>query len=174
MIRILYYFINFYFNNKNAFQLRVHTARSWIVSPYLVVSHTHSPGEQPHMPPPAATMHNPPSNHACPPPRATTHAPPVATMHNPPSNHACPPQSNHACPLEQPHMPPWEQPCMPPRVATHAQPTWSNHAHPHPPGTTTHAPQSNHAPCMPNPPLPGATTHTPHPPPPSNHCLSHC
>ena len=46
--------------------------------------------EQPHMPPPGATMHAP---------RATTHTPPGATMPPPP---------------EQPHMPPLDQPCTPP------------------------------------------------------------
>ena len=61
---------------------RMRTARSLIVSPYLVVSHTCPPG----------------SNHMHAPPGATTHAPPGATTHAPWSNHAHPPGSNHACP----------------------------------------------------------------------------
>ena len=76
---------------------RMRTARSLIVSPYLVVSHAcppgsnhmHAPPEQPRMPPqeqphmpPGATMHTPPrSNDACP-PGATTHDPPVNRMTN--------------------------------------------------------------------------------------------
>ena len=96
---------------------RMRTARSLTVFPYLVVSHacppleatTHTPPEQPHMPPPCsnhthpprATMHAPQSNHACPPSRATTHAPPEQP-HMPPmppqKQPRMPPQSNHACP----------------------------------------------------------------------------
>ena len=69
---------------------RMRTARSLIVSPYLVVSHacpratTHAPPqEQPRMPPLGATMHAPPEqprtppgrNHARPPLGGTTHTP---------------------------------------------------------------------------------------------------
>ena len=130
---------------------RMRTARSLTVSPYLVVSPTHTPPpqEQPHMPPweqlhmppwsnhacpPGATTHTPRSNHACP-PRATT--PPRATMYTPweqphtPQEQPCmppsqeqpcmPPGSNHACPPEQPCMPA-QQPCMPPQATMHAPP----------------------------------------------------
>ena len=99
---------------------RMRTARSLIVSLYLVVSHARPPG---------ATMHTPQEQPHTP-PRATMHAPLGATMHAPGSNHTCPPRSNHACPpgvtthapqeqwptppREQPCMPPQEQPCMPP------------------------------------------------------------
>ena len=108
---------------------RMHTARSLIVSPYLVVSHACPPWEQPcmppqsnHAPPLGATTHAPPeqpcmppclgaimhthtppprSKHTCHPPRATMHAPPTGATTHPPSG------SNHArLPLEQPHMPP--------------------------------------------------------------------
>ena len=128
------------------------TARSLIVSPYLIVSHacppqgatTHAPRgatmetppKQPrtsprsnHACPPRATMHTPGSNHACP-PRATTHAPLGATMHAPLG------ATMHA-PLEQPCMPP-EQPCMPPRATTHAP-----QEQPCPPGATMPAPPVN-------------------------------
>ena len=107
---------------------RIRTARSLIVSPYLVISHAGSPpGTTMHAPPGATThapleqAHTPPgSKHACPPeqpcmpPQSNQACPPGATMHAPQSNHACPPWSNHACP-------PGEQPCMPP-------PHGSNHA----------------------------------------------
>ena len=59
-------------------------ARSLIVSPYLIVSHTCPPG----------------SNHAHP-PAATTH---------PPSNHTPLEQASVPPPWEQPHTPPQEQP----------------------------------------------------------------
>ena len=91
------------------------TARSLIVSPYLVVSHAcppfimhvslpmHAP-HSPCMPPfamhapsnhahPLATTHPTPSNHACPP--TTMHTPWQPYM--PTGNHTCPP-GNHACP----------------------------------------------------------------------------
>ena len=96
------HFINFsHFNLRNIVQTRMHssrmrTARSLIISPYLIVSHTCPPG---------ATTHAPQSNHACPP--GSNHAPPWSNPACPPgaTTHA-PPQSNHACP-------PQEQPCTP-------------------------------------------------------------
>ena len=121
---------------------RMRTARSLIVSPYLIVSHactpppratTHAPREQPCMPPR--------SNHACP-LGPTTHTPqkqpcmppPGATMHTPPwSNHACPPPLPGAT-MHDP--PPPEQLCMP--TPSQEQPRM-------PPRTTMHAPGSNHA-----------------------------
>ena len=127
---------------------RMRTARSLIVSPYLVVSHTpprattHAPPESNHACPPGATMHAPPgptmhapqSNHAHP-PGATTH-PPTATTHAPQSNHTplplgqpcMPPRATMHTPLEQPRTPP-QQPRMPPRATTHPSP-WGNHACP--------------------------------------------
>ena len=106
---------------------RMRTARSLIVSPYLVVSHACPPG---------ATMHAPPrSNYACPPeqpcipPQEQPRMPPPgATTHAPPEQPRMPPRSNHACP---------------PGATTHAP--GSNHAHP--PGATMHAPPEQ--PCMP-------------------------
>ena len=118
---------------------RMRTARSLIVSPYLVVFHACPPSSpctppSPCMPPfstyptslrhtcPPATTHTP-SNRAC--PLATTY--PLATMHapqqpcTPPSNHTCPPRQP-CMPPKKPCMPPW-QPCMPP----------GNHTCPHPP-----------------------------------------
>ena len=134
----------------------MHTARSLIVSPYLIVSHA--------CPPRSNHAHPPSSNHTCPP--ATMHAP-RATMHTSleqlcmcpweqpctprGSNHTCPPGSNHAHQTEQPHTPPppWEQPCMPPGsnytcprgATTHAP--WNKHAHP--PEQPCMPPKSNHA-----------------------------
>ena len=92
------------------------TACSLIVSPYLIVSHAHSPFAT-HGPPfathaPFTThvpLHHtcprqpcmPPSNHTCPP---AYHAHPLATMHAPwqpytsPINHTCPPATTHAPP----------------------------------------------------------------------------
>ena len=70
------------------------TARSLIVSPYLVVSHARPP-PSPHMPP-LATMHAP-DNHTF--PLETTHAP-LATMHAP-RNQACPPQPGMPPPCGQ-------------------------------------------------------------------------
>ena len=87
---------------------RMRTARSLIISLYLVVSHahpskatthpppgatTHPLGATMHTLPPGATTYTPRSNHACP-PGATMHAPrgatlpppPRATMHTPPVN----------------------------------------------------------------------------------------
>ena len=93
---------------------RMCTARSLIVSPYLIVSH--APAQSNHACPLAATMH-PPEQPRMPPPRATMHAPPG-----------------------QPCMPPLEQPCMPPGATMHA-PLRSNHTHtPEQP----HTPRSNH------------------------------
>ena len=121
---------------------RMRTARSLIVSPYLVVSHAR----------PRATTHPPWSNHACTlPPGATMHAPlelpcmpPWEQPHMPPHNHTPPP--------EQPHTPPGATTHAPPRATMHT--AWSSHACP--PRATTHTPQSNHAPpppleqpCMP-------------------------
>ena len=95
------------------------TARSLIVSPYLVVSHAH--------PPPGATMHAPP---------ATMHAPPGATMHTAGSNHTCPPRATtHTSPSKSNHA------CPPPRATMQAPPGANTHT----PGATTHAPLSNHA-----------------------------
>ena len=122
---------------------RMCTARSSIVSPYLIVFHACTP-------PPGATTHAPPEQ-PCIPQGATMHAPPEQPHMPPRSNHACPlgttmhaPQSNHTCPLEQPRMPPPEQPCMLPQ-SNHTCPPRSNHTSPPeqpcmPPGETTHAP----------------------------------
>ena len=98
------------------------TARSLIISPYLIVSHAPSPQEQPCMPPG--------SNHARP-PGATTHTP-QATMHTPPQATTHAPLSNHPCPLppEQPCTPPWATTQTPSRATTHAPPPQSNHACP--------------------------------------------
>ena len=75
---------------------RMRTARSLIISPYLIVSHT--------CPPPSSCM--PPLHHACP---LSPHMPPPLpcmppfamhaplTMHTP-LCHTCPPLGNHACP----------------------------------------------------------------------------
>ena len=117
---------------------RMRTARSLIVSPYLVISHACPPPEQPCMPPQ--------SNDACP-PRATMHAPPEQP-HMPPKQPHMPSGATMHAPQEQPHMPPRSNDACPPRATTHApleQPHMplSNHACP---------PQSNHA-CS-----PGATT----------------
>ena len=62
---------------------RMRTARSLIVSPYLVVSHARPPRSN-HVCPPVATMHAPRSNHARPPPREQPCTPPAATTHAPP------------------------------------------------------------------------------------------
>ena len=113
---------------------RMRTARSLIVSPYLVISQA---------PPPQ-------SNHAHPP--GSNHTPPRATMHAPPqSNHTCPPRATMQ-PPEQPHTPrsnhahpSQEQPCMPPPEQPH--PPRSNHTCP--PVATTHAPLPREQPCMP-------------------------
>ena len=136
---------------------RMRTARSLIVSPYLVVSHARPTGsnhacispEQPHMPPqeqPCMTSEQPcmppRSNHTCP-LGATTHTPPGATMHAP-QEQPCmlPPGATMHAPPEQPCMPPSPRtppshtrpwPCMPP---SHACPPPS---HARPPAT--------HAPC---------------------------
>ena len=73
------------------------TARSLIVSPYLVVSHTCPPWEQPHTPS-GATTHTPPEQ---------PWMPPGATAHAPPEQPCMPLQSNHTCPpQEQLRMPP--------------------------------------------------------------------
>ena len=91
---------------------RMRTARSLIVSPYLIVSHAHpplgatlqAPREQPHTPqeqpctPPQEQPCTPPWEQPCTPPRATMHTP-RATMHPSWSNHAGPPGSNHTHPL---------------------------------------------------------------------------
>ena len=87
---------------------RMRTARSLIVSPYLVISHA-----------------CPPSNHACP-PRSNHACPPGATTHAP-CEQPCTPQSNHAPPLEQPCMTPWSNNAHPPGATMHA-PSQSNHA----------------------------------------------
>ena len=111
-----------YQNQTRMHSSRMCTARSLIISPYLVVSHACPPPEQPHMPPPGATTHAPP-------PGATMHAPLGPTMHIPPrTNHACPPQNNHACPPPSNHTcPPWEQPCTPPLGSNHARhPPWTD------------------------------------------------
>ena len=122
---------------------RMRTARSLIVSPYLVVSHARPPGATTHAPP-AATTHAPReqpcmpprSNHAWPPQGATTHAPLEQPCMPPP------PVSNHACPREQP--------CMPLGATMHTPSGATMHA---PPGATTHASAT--------PPPPPATTHAP-------------
>ena len=82
------------YRQRHTFKTRMHssrmrTARSLIVSPYLVVSH------------------------ACP-PGATTHAPPGATMHAPPGATTHAPQSNHTHPPEQPCTPPGSNHAHPP------------------------------------------------------------
>ena len=125
---------------------RMRTARSLIVSPYLVVSHAHPPRSN-HARQPGATMHAPPG--------ATMHAPKQPCM-PPRSNHTCPLGSNHACPLlgatthappEQPRMPiPQEQPCTSPQEQPRT-----------PPGATMHAPQEQ-----------------PHMPPPVNRMTNRC
>ena len=99
-------------NETKMHSSRMRTARSLIVSPYLVISHVcPPPQEQPRMPP------SPRSNHA-PPPREQPRMPPGATMH-PPQEQPCmpppeqphtpPPQSNHARSPEQPRTPPLSQ-----------------------------------------------------------------
>ena len=117
---------------------RMRTARSLIVSPYLVISHAHPPEQpcmppqqQPRTPPKQPCMPPPSSNHSCPPERRC--------MPPPGSNQTCPHQgSNHTCS-------PWEQPLMLPG-SNHTCPLRSNHAHPprsnhaHSPRATTHAP----------------------------------
>ena len=87
---------------------RMHTTRSLIVSPYLVVSHTCPP--LPHMPP---LRHTWPLHHACPP---LPHMP-LRQPCMPPSNHACHPATTHAH-LATMHTPP---------ATMHAP---GNHAHP--------------------------------------------
>ena len=121
---------------------RMRTARSLIVSLYLIISHTcppfamHAPFATPPLPcmpplPPPATMHTP-SNHACHPPgnhtcpSATMHAPlatmhaPLATMHAPwkPCTPPSPPRTMHAPFPWQPCIAP-QQPCMPPCEQNH-------------------------------------------------------
>ena len=91
-------------NETRMHSSRMRTARSLIVSPYLVISHV--------CPPPGATMHAPPEQ-PCTPPGATTHAPPEQPR--------MPPGATMHPPQEQPCTPPPEQPCTPPP---------SNHAHP--------------------------------------------
>ena len=100
---------------------RMHTARSLIVSPYVVISHACSP----------FTMHAPLS-HACPssPHTHPCHTCSPFTMHANPLCHACP-LLCHTCPPATMHAP-W-QPCLAP--SNLAPP---NHAHPL---ATTHAPQ---------------------------------
>ena len=103
---------------------RMRTARSLIVSPYLVVSQACHPL--------GATTHAPPEQ-PCMPPLEQPYMPPLGVAMHAPLEQPCmpPPQSNHAHPPEQP--------CMPPGATTHAP--QSNHTHPLPPG-------SNHA-CPP-------------------------
>ena len=99
---------------------RMCTARSLILSPYLVESHAHPPGATMHAPP-RATMHTP---------RATTHAPQEQPRMPPQSNHARP-QSNHACPPRAAmHAPQSTTMHAPPPQSNHACPSQSNHAHP--------------------------------------------
>ena len=115
------------------------TARSLIISPYLVISHARPPR----------------SNH--------THLLAATTHHQ--SNHTCaqeqprkPPGSNYASPWEQPCMPPQEQPHMPPGATMHATQskhvchpsnhTPHEHPHMHLPGAIMHPPRSNHT-CAP-------------------------
>ena len=93
---------------------RMCTARSLIISLYLIISHACPPGSN-HVCPPGATMHIPPTG-------TTMHTPSGATMHAPP---------------EQPCMPPWEQSCMPPRATAHAP--WEQPRMP--PRATTHTPR---------------------------------
>ena len=111
---------------------RMRTARSLIVSPYLVISHACPPR----------------SNHACPPEQPCT---------PPSSNYACTPWSNHAHPWEQPHIPPRsihtclplpEQPCMPPLPEQPCMPPLLEQpCRPPPRGKHTH-PWGNHT-CPP-------------------------
>ena len=103
---------------------RMHTAHSFIISPYLVISHA--------CPPPHSNHTPPQSNHTCPCGSNHAHPPPLRAI-------------MHPYPQEQPHMPPPEQPCMlPPRANTHAHPPDQPCM---PPGATTHAPPEQ--PCMP-------------------------
>ena len=89
---------------------RMRTARSLIVSPYLVISHTLTPL------PPRATTH----------PRRTTTQPP--------------PRSNHTCPPEQPCMPPQSNHAHPPGATMHALPSNHAHPTPdQPPPRSNHA-----------------------------------
>ena len=124
----------------------MHTARSLIVSPYLVVSNACPPS--PHMPPLHHTC--PPFHHTCPPlphmsplchacaplPPPSNHTCLLATMHpqqpRMPSRQTCTSLSNHASPPATMHTPaPW-QPCMPPPrnlappANTHAPPCEQN------------------------------------------------
>ena len=66
---------------------RMRTARSLIVSPYLVISHARLPLAATRHAPLGATRHAPPGATTHAPPGATTHAP-RATTHHPGSNHA--------------------------------------------------------------------------------------
>ena len=102
---------------------RMRTARSLIVSAYLIISHAHPPGATMHAPPPEKPRT----------PQVTTHTPPEQPCTPLEQPHMVP-RSNHACPA-----PPGET--THPRATTHASP----------PGATMHAPLpgSNHAhaPC---------------------------
>ena len=139
---------------------RMRTARSLIVSLYLVVSHACPPFDTPQ-------MHTLPLRSPCTCPHCAVknrlnkffmpctyplpRIPPSFAMHTPPpSNHACSP-GNHACPPATTHPP--QQPCTPPR-----QPRMppGNHAPPLQPCM----PPGNHAPPQ-QPCTHVATTHTP-------------
>ena len=140
---------------------RMRTARSLIISPYVVISHTcppftmHTPLCHACLPfscMPPLTMHTPlahmlPLHHAC--------HPPVPCM-PPPLPHM--PPNNHACPLATMLAP--QQPCTPPTMHTPWQPHMLPHNHMHPPQpcmppsnhtcplATMHAPQQPHTPPM--------------------------
>ena len=75
---------------------RMRTARSLIISPYLVISHAclpqgatmHAPWQQPRMPPPEQPHMSPPQEQP--------HTSPWSNHTAPGSNHVCSPGSNHA------------------------------------------------------------------------------